>query len=163
VSAAHPGVRFRFPLRRRRLVALTLDDAPGEMTPDLLALLAVRAASHATHARARISHAHAHAHAASRQEHDARATFFIIGAAAAAYPERLAAIVAAGHEVGNHMCEDAPSWRLSPSAFAREAAHVESLLATHRQQPTQRRWFRRARTARCWRAARVRACLAVSC
>ncbi len=79
------------------------------------------------------------------QENDAKATFFIIGAEAQAYPRQLAAIVEAGHEVGNHMWEDKPTYKLSPAAFAREVAEMEELLAAHRPQRTQRRWFRRAR------------------
>jgi peptidoglycan/xylan/chitin deacetylase (PgdA/CDA1 family) len=82
------------------------------------------------------------------QEHDAHATFFVIAAAAAAHPAALAAIVAGGHELGNHMTEDAPSWRLSPAAFAAQAQQVEELLEPHRRAhdgaPPARRWFRRA-------------------
>ncbi len=79
------------------------------------------------------------------QENDAKATFFIIGAEAQAYPRQMAAIVAEGHEVGNHMWEDKPTYKLSPASFAREVAEMEELLAAHRPQRTQRRWFRRAR------------------
>ena len=124
-AAAHPGVVFRVRLRRRRAVALTLDDAPGELTPALLALLAA---------------------------HGARATFFVIADAAARHPQRLADIAAAGHEIGNHMAFDEPSWRLAPAEFARQVAQVEELLAPHREaarspagssaEAQQRRWFR---------------------
>ena len=114
-SAAHPDVIFRVSLRRRRLVALTLDDAPGELTPQLLELL---------------------------EAHGARATFFIIAEAAARHPQHLADIAAAGHELGNHMAADEPSWRLSPREFARQVADVEELLARHRPATTARRWFR---------------------
>ena len=121
-AAAHPGVVFRVRLRRRRAVALTLDDAPGELTPALLALLAA---------------------------HGARATFFVIADAAAKHPQRLADIAAAGHEIGNHMAFDEPSWRLAPAEFARQVAQVEELLAPHRAAQSARssaetttRWFR---------------------
>ena len=116
-AAAHPGVVFRVPLRRRRLVALTLDDAPGELTPQLLALLAA---------------------------HGARATFFVIADAAERHPQRLADIAARGHELGNHMARDEPSWRLAPRDFAAQVAAVEALLARHRPEEagTRRRWFR---------------------
>ena len=76
------------------------------------------------------------------QEHDARATFFVIGAAAAAHPGHVAAIAAAGHELGNHMAADEPSWRLRPDEFAAQAASVEQLLAPHRGETPARRWFR---------------------
>ena len=122
-AAAHPGVIFRVRLRHRRAVALTLDDAPGELTPQLLALLAA---------------------------HGARATFFVIADAARKHPQRLADIAAAGHEIGNHMAFDEPSWRLQPAEFARQVALVEELLAPHRAAQAadasadtqQRRWFR---------------------
>ena len=116
-ATAHPGVVFRVRLRRRRVVALTLDDAPGDLTPRLLELLAA---------------------------HGARATFFVIGDAARRHPKQLAAIAAAGHELGNHMQADEPSWRLSPRQFGEQVAAVEALLATHRAAPVaeERRWFR---------------------
>ena len=123
-AAAHPGVVFRVRLRRRRAVALTLDDAPGDLTPQLLALLAA---------------------------HGARATFFVIADAAQRHPQRLADIAAAGHEIGNHMACDEPSWRLQPAEFARQVAAVEALLEPHRAAQSaaapgdaaqQRRWFR---------------------
>jgi peptidoglycan/xylan/chitin deacetylase (PgdA/CDA1 family) len=59
-----------------REVWLTIDDGPDPAdTPAILALLAT---------------------------HHARATFFVIGKNAAAHPELLRAIVAAGHEVAHH-------------------------------------------------------------
>jgi peptidoglycan/xylan/chitin deacetylase (PgdA/CDA1 family) len=58
------------------LVSFTFDDGPDETeTPRLLALLA---------------------------DHQARATFFILGERARRYPELVRAIRAAGHEVGSH-------------------------------------------------------------
>jgi peptidoglycan/xylan/chitin deacetylase (PgdA/CDA1 family) len=96
---------------------LRLDDAPGELTPQLLALLAA---------------------------HGARATFFVIAHAAERHPQRLADIAAAGHELGNHMVLDQPSWRLSPREFAAQVAQVEELLSRHRagDDTSRPRWFR---------------------
>ncbi|NLI75818.1 MAG: polysaccharide deacetylase family protein [Candidatus Riflebacteria bacterium] len=59
-----------------RMVALTFDDGPhAEYTPRLLDLL---------------------------QSHGARATFFVLGSRAEVYPDLLARMAEAGHEVGNH-------------------------------------------------------------
>lgn len=60
----------------RPWVALTFDDGPSpKYTPRILELL---------------------------ETHDVPATFFMVGAHVEAYPEIAAAVVAAGHEVGNH-------------------------------------------------------------
>ena len=60
----------------RPMVALTFDDGPHPVyTPQVLALLA---------------------------QHQAHATFFLIGERALAHPELVRAIKAGGHEVGNH-------------------------------------------------------------
>lgn len=67
------------------LVALTFDDGPDpDATPELLEILASR---------------------------DAKATFFMTGENAAAYPELVAAVRAGGHAVGNHSW-DHPSFPL---------------------------------------------------
>jgi peptidoglycan/xylan/chitin deacetylase (PgdA/CDA1 family) len=56
-------------------LALTFDDGPSEWTEDVLELL---------------------------REHDARATFFVIGARVRENPKLLQRIVEAGHEIGSH-------------------------------------------------------------
>ena len=61
--------------RSRRVLALTFDDGPSESTPRLLDLL---------------------------DRHSARATFFMCGQNARRYPAIARAVVAAGHEIGNH-------------------------------------------------------------
>jgi peptidoglycan/xylan/chitin deacetylase (PgdA/CDA1 family) len=80
----------------QREVWLTIDDGPDpEDTPRILALLAA---------------------------HDARATFFMIGKKAAAHPELVRAVVAAGHEVAHHT-QTHPLhsfWCASPGRVARE-------------------------------------------
>jgi chitooligosaccharide deacetylase len=67
-------VRRRDGLRRRAL-ALTFDDGPSRWTPAVLDLLA---------------------------EHEARATFFVVGRYAEERPELVARMAQEGHEVGNH-------------------------------------------------------------
>ena len=59
----------------QRTVALTFDDGPGEWTDDVLAVLA---------------------------REDVKATFFVIGREAAAAPEMVRQMFAAGHAVENH-------------------------------------------------------------
>ena len=59
-----------------KLIALTFDDGPNqELTPQVLDIL---------------------------NQHDAKATFFVTGQAAKAFPKIVKREVLAGHEVGNH-------------------------------------------------------------
>jgi len=79
----------------RRLLVLTYDDGPGERTtPGLLELLA---------------------------DHDARATFFLLGRRAAKRPELVRAIVKQGHDVGCHSQEHLHSWKSPPWRSTRDA------------------------------------------
>jgi peptidoglycan/xylan/chitin deacetylase (PgdA/CDA1 family) len=92
--------------------ALTFDDGPDpHTTPGLLAALAA---------------------------HRARATFFLVGERVQAHPELAAAIVAGGHEIGNHMMRDEVSARQSATAFRDDLARTGELLAPYG--PV--RWFR---------------------
>lgn len=81
-----PRVLFRADARERA-VALTVDDAPSAATAEILDVLA---------------------------RHDARATFFVIGGRTPGRGDVLRRIVREGHELGNHLMEDRPSWRLHP-------------------------------------------------
>ncbi|HEY0605017.1 MAG TPA: polysaccharide deacetylase family protein [Herpetosiphonaceae bacterium] len=95
-----------------RIVALTIDDGPHPVvTPAILAVLA----------RYRIA-----------------ATFFLIGERVRGNEAIVRQIVAAGHEIGNHLMTDAPSICLSAEQFE------EQLLQTHRMlsQFAAVRWFR---------------------
>ena len=70
-----PNVTFRI-RTHCPLVALSFDDGPHPIfTPQVLEIL---------------------------QRYDAKATFFLIGERARRYPDVVASIKAAGHEVGNH-------------------------------------------------------------
>ena len=89
--------------RGDRRVALTLDDGPDpEATPRLLRLLASRGA---------------------------RATFFLIGERAARHRDLVRAMVAEGHEIGNHTWHHRNAWFLSPSATAAEIVGGGRVLA----------------------------------
>ncbi|MBV8430966.1 MAG: polysaccharide deacetylase family protein, partial [Solirubrobacterales bacterium] len=57
--------------------------------------------------------------------HRVSATFFIVGAWARTYPDRVAAIKAAGHHIGNHSFSHCPLPRLTPTGI------VEDLTACH--------------------------------
>jgi len=73
------------------LVALSFDDGPHPVfTPQVIEIL---------------------------QRYDAKATFFLIGERALRYPELVARIKAAGHEVGNHYLKNRPTFAHSDSRF----------------------------------------------
>ena len=94
------------------LVALSFDDGPhATSTPRILDVLA---------------------------EHDAHATFFMIGEHVAGNEEVVRRLVDEGHELGNHMMSDAPSARLPAVEFERELLQTHELLT--RFGPV--RWFR---------------------
>jgi peptidoglycan/xylan/chitin deacetylase (PgdA/CDA1 family) len=106
-----PDVLF-FAETQEPLVALTIDDSPhATLTPRILDALA---------------------------EHDAHATFFVIGAHVPGNEAVLRRIVAEGHELGNHLLTDAPSARLLSDEFANQLRQTHELLAPYG--PV--RWFR---------------------
>jgi peptidoglycan/xylan/chitin deacetylase (PgdA/CDA1 family) len=85
---------------------LTIDDGPDPgTTPQVLALL---------------------------EKYGARATFFLIGAKAASYPELTRMILEAGHTIGNHT-QTHPRfsfWRFGPGALAREIDEFEETICS---------------------------------
>src|SRR5215218_5772931 len=98
------------------LVALSFDDSPHPtLTPRILDVLA---------------------------EHDAHATFFVIGEHVACNEEIVRRLVDEGHELGNHMMSDAASARLPAAEFERQLLQTHALLS--RFGPV--RWFRPGHT-----------------
>jgi peptidoglycan/xylan/chitin deacetylase (PgdA/CDA1 family) len=111
LSRRFPAVLFQQP-NAGPLVALTFDDSPHAIsTPRILDVLA---------------------------EHDAHATFFVIGDHIAGNEEIVRRLIAEGHELGNHMMSDAPSARLSAAEFERQLRQMHEVLASFG--PV--RWFR---------------------
>jgi peptidoglycan/xylan/chitin deacetylase (PgdA/CDA1 family) len=82
------------PTVRSRVVALTFDDGPSIWTPPILDLL---------------------------QEHDARATFFVLGSSVPGKEDVLRRTLAEGHEIGNHTAN-----HLDPAAVS-DGALVEQI------------------------------------
>jgi peptidoglycan/xylan/chitin deacetylase (PgdA/CDA1 family) len=91
IAAHSPRCLYAVPTRER-VVALTFDDGPD-----------------ATHTRALLDLLRAH---------DARATFFLISSRVAGNEALVRAVVAEGHELGNHLTRDETSIRLSSSEFS---------------------------------------------
>jgi len=113
-SALYGPVLARLPTDER-VVWLTIDDGPSADTPAILEALA---------------------------RHGARATFFLVGERAQARPDLVAAIVRAGHGVGNHSHTHPQAWfwALGPRAMAREVGRAQAALAALAGVPP--RWFR---------------------
>jgi peptidoglycan-N-acetylglucosamine deacetylase len=101
LSAVAPSVIWHA-RTRRRLVALTFDDGPGEhVTPALLDALA---------------------------RSGARATFFLIGERVPGNEPIVRAMVAAGHELGNHLMTEEPSIAQSTDRFERQLLATDAFL-----------------------------------
>jgi peptidoglycan/xylan/chitin deacetylase (PgdA/CDA1 family) len=84
------------------VVALSFDDGPHPIyTPTVLKLLA---------------------------EHEAHATFFLIGERAAAHPEVVAAIKAGGHEVANHYLHRGTALGDGSASFAANLTRAEQII-----------------------------------
>ncbi|HET6434966.1 MAG TPA: polysaccharide deacetylase family protein [Xanthomonadaceae bacterium] len=98
-----------------RAVWLTIDDGPSDQTLAMLDLL---------------------------DAHGAKATFFVVGARAAARPELVHEIVARGHTIGNHS-QTHPQrwfWALPPARMREEIERTQAILEGITG--TRPRWFR---------------------
>jgi len=82
--------------RDNKAIVLSYDDGPGaDLTPRLLDLL---------------------------KQHQAVATFFMLGRATQANPETVARALREGHEVGSHSFDHANAWKVLPVRAARDLA-----------------------------------------
>jgi peptidoglycan/xylan/chitin deacetylase (PgdA/CDA1 family) len=96
----YPDVLFHVPLpAHKKLVALTIDDAPSEYTPQI---------------------------AASLKAHAASATFFVIGAQADGREDVLVDLVRGGNELGNHAMRDEPSRSLGDEILSDQIGEVQA-------------------------------------
>jgi peptidoglycan/xylan/chitin deacetylase (PgdA/CDA1 family) len=113
LAARSPRCLYTVPTAERT-VALTLDDGPDAVhTPEILRVL---------------------------REFGARATFFLISSRVPGNEALVAAMVAEGHELGNHLTHDEASVRMAPAAFAAAVREADAVLA--RFAPV--RWLRPA-------------------
>jgi peptidoglycan-N-acetylglucosamine deacetylase len=104
LAAHYPGCLYRVPTQQP-VLALTVDDGPDAVTTPLIL--------------------------AELERTGARATFFLIAERVAGQEQLVQQLVEAGHEIGNHFTRDAPSVRLSASAFARDLARAHRVLSAH--------------------------------
>ncbi|KAK1757699.1 hydrolase-like protein [Echria macrotheca] len=86
----------------KKLVALTIDDAPSEHTRDILAALSAGGA---------------------------KATFFVIGSQVAGREHLLREIVRAGHELGNHGMRDEPAREVEGEELGRQIRAVQGMIS----------------------------------
>ncbi len=104
LATLRPGCLYRARLRAP-LIALTIDDGPDPVsTPLILAELG---------------------------RHDAHATFFLISSRLAGREQLVRDLVAAGHELGNHLTQDKPSIRLTPAEFEQALLEAHGVLAAY--------------------------------
>ena len=113
-SRMYGPVLTRLPVADRR-AWLTIDDGPSDDTRAILDLL---------------------------DAHDARATFFLVGARAAAQPGLVREIMLRGHGIGNHSQTHPQAWfwALGPARMRREIGQCQHTL--HELTGRAPRWFR---------------------
>ena len=98
----------------KKIVALTIDDAPTDCIDDILDVL---------------------------EKYKVRATFFIIGTSALGRETNLERMVRSGHELGNHTMEDKPSISLGELELKSQLDEVRRKIiepaydAAHREHP----------------------------
>jgi peptidoglycan/xylan/chitin deacetylase (PgdA/CDA1 family) len=101
IARAHPGCVYELD-SRKKIVALTIDDGPDDITtPRLLQLL---------------------------HEHNAHATFFLISDRVAGNDSLVTEILRQGHEIGNHFSGNEASIRLPPATFKASFLRADSVL-----------------------------------
>ena len=86
---------------KSKCLALTFDDGPGPYTARLLEIL---------------------------KRHFARATFFVVGRNAAAYPRLLRRMAAENHEIGNHTYDHADLVKLSAAGIHSEVRRTQQVV-----------------------------------
>ena len=106
------GAIFRIDTQEKK-IALTIDDGPHPtITPLILDLL---------------------------DQHDAKATFFLIASNVEGNEEIVSHMVNEGHELGNHMLENNFSLRLESDEFDRQVIEADQILQSYQSDLT---WYR---------------------
>lgn len=95
-----PDVLFHHPTTKK-IVALTIDDAPSTQTNVIIDIL---------------------------KSHNATATFFVIGSQVPGYTSVLTKMVRDGHELANHAMYDQPSRALSDAVLAEQIQTVHGMI-----------------------------------
>jgi peptidoglycan-N-acetylglucosamine deacetylase len=102
VRAARHGIVYAAPRRiGRREIALTFDDGPSEWTPPILDLF---------------------------KAHDARGTFFVLGASTVGREDIVRRTAGEGHEIANHLYSHADPEELADDALRDELERTGALL-----------------------------------
>lgn len=101
-ASGSPSRRPAPDCRKAKCIALTFDDGPGPSTRRLLSMLA---------------------------EHDARATFFVVGPHARRYPDMLRQAAEAGHEIGNHTWSHRSLTTVAPDRARQELAQTDDAVS----------------------------------
>jgi peptidoglycan-N-acetylglucosamine deacetylase len=83
-------------------VALSFDDGPGRSTPEILALL---------------------------ERHDARATFFMVGAQVQQFPDIARTVATAGQEIGSHTYSHLDHHAIAPEEAVEDMARGAEVIA----------------------------------
>ena len=115
--------RFETLNKGEHRIVLSIDDCPGDSPIEMKLLLDVL------------------------DKYGARATFFcttdfISKAKTIEVTRIMKMIVSRGHELGNHMPEDKPYWKLSAQQFEEELNRSEKVLYQFDRKPIRDRWFR---------------------
>lgn len=98
----YPSILFHIPLpHSKKLIALTIDDAPSQYTQEIMEILANSGAT---------------------------ATFFVIGSQVPGQEDTLRDIVRNGHELGNHTMYDEASISLNDETLVSQIKSVEKII-----------------------------------
>lgn len=112
-----PDVLFHHPISKK-VVALTIDDAPSSHTQEIFDLL---------------------------KANDSTATFFVIGSQIPGHKETLIELVRAQNELGNHAMRDEPSRALSDTVLEQQIRDVHAIIqAIYREagrEESPEKWF----------------------
>ena len=76
------------------------------------------------------------------QQHQAKATFFLISDRIPGNEQLITRMVEEGHELGNHLTEDELAVKLKPKEFDRKVTEAQHILSSYLTNSEQLKWFR---------------------